>query len=229
MTISPGDTYDGIDVINTPPHTTTVTVLGGTTTSLRVLDSAVANIYGGTILSLGAKNQGTLNVFGLDSSLAIGVQDSARINLYGDAHQSVYAIQGSNVSMYPGSAVGSLEIQGEATGTIYGGTVNNVLGVQGLGNLRLYKVEVSNYLIAGDSSTVEIYGSDFTYDPTGGQRGVGLIQGFWLDGTPLSISLSRGPDGTTDTHSHIAFLPEPSTLVLLALGSLLAMRRGNQV
>jgi len=98
-------------------------------------------------------------------------------------------------------------------------------GVHDSGDLRLKGGQIADYLIADGNSTVEIYGSGFTYDPTGGNVGMGLIEGFWLDGSQLSISLATVPGSGDDTYSHITFLPEPAALMLLAIGGTTAFRR----
>jgi len=77
---------------------------------------------------------------------------------------------------------------------------------------------VSDYLTAGDSGIINVYRYDLDKSATGGHYGFGFVSGEWANRTLLNIDLS-GPN----TYSRIILheIPEPGTLILLGLGSLI--------
>jgi hypothetical protein len=85
------------------------------------------------------------------------------------------------------------------------------------GTMNLYGGLVTDSLNAWDSATVNIFGYDLVKTNSGGTYGYGQVYGYWLDDTPFTIELS-----TAETYSHINLIPEPSSLLLLALGSLIS-------
>ena len=74
------------------------------------------------------------------------------------------------------------------------------------------------YLDAGNTSTVVLYTEDYDFDPDGGFLQCGLLTGVWLEsGNAFNIELE-----SKDAFNHIVFVPEPTTLAILAFGSMFA-------
>jgi len=84
----------------------------------------------------------------------------------------------------------------------------------------MYGGLVTDSLNAWDSATVNIFGYDLVKTSSGGAYGYGQVYGYWFDDTPFTINLS-----TAETYSHITLIPEPTSLLLLALGGLLLKRK----
>ncbi len=100
-----------------------------------------------------------------------------------------------------------------------GGTAE-YLGAIDSGTVNIYGGLITESLGAWNDAVVNIYGYDFNYDPMGGSRDGGQLTGFWLDSTAFIIDLYG-----TDTYSHINLIPEPCSLLLLALGCLFLKRK----
>ena len=84
--------------------------------------------------------------------------------------------------------------------------------------------------MAKGDTAVNIYGYNFDYDPLAGDHEGGQLTGFWQGDVPFSIDMVYDdPMGaqTIDTWSHITLhdIPEPATISLLILGTLLIRRK----
>lgn len=73
------------------------------------------------------------------------------------------------------------------------------------------------YLWAAENSVINLYAYDVTYHPTGGDYDP---QWEWIEGRYLDDDSYFSFDLGQDTFSHITVVPEPTTLLLLALGAL---------
>jgi hypothetical protein len=119
----------------------------------------------------------------------------------GDVYEVVGIFDHATVDMFGGN-VGLIEAWNYSTVNLYGGII-------------------SDYLLA--TSTVNIYGYGFDYDPIAGNDRGGQLTGFWVDDTPFSIDLYylKAPGAPfIDTWSHITLIPEPTTILLLGLGAI---------
>ena len=76
-------------------------------------------------------------------------------------------------------------------------------------------------LEATHDSSVNIFAYDVAYDPSGGGYGNGWLEGrYWSDDSSFGFSLF-----SQDTYSHVNVVPEPSMIVLIAIGGLIIRRR----
>ncbi len=104
--------------------------------------------------------------------------------------------------------------------TINGGEFYEI-GVHNDSIINLHGGQIFGGLTAYNSAAwFHIFGYGFNNDPFGGSP----LTGFWADDTAFSINLV---DSTISTYDQIVFhiIPEPATLILLALGAITIRRR----
>ncbi len=122
-----------------------------------------------------------------------------------------------------GGQIGKLEFRGYSTGNIYGGEMdwlwtddNTVVNIYG-GSL--------NILASRPDSRVYLYAYDVTYHPDGGLYNQPWLEGKYIsDNNPFSFSFYGDRD-----YPQLTIVPEPATLLLLALGGLLLRARNNKI
>jgi len=192
--ILPGEEWENIYIYN---DDTIVDMLGGNVDGIATYDASTLNFFDGYVSTLTALQFSRANLSG-GEIYALDVWDSASTYISGSA--SIFAPRVSDF--------GNLNMSG--------GTVDH-LGAIESGTINLYGGSISDYLVALDSGIVNVYGRDLVKTSSGGAYGYGQVYGLWLDDTPFSINLN-GPG----TYSHITLIPEPTSLLLLALGGLLS-------
>jgi hypothetical protein len=220
--ITDGDSYLVVDVVDTPPAHTTLTVEGGEVTfALRAWDASRVEIYGGTLASVNAYHQSSIIVHGGNVDIA-GVAEQSSLTIEGGRVGRVGAYSGwssGQVHLYDGIIEESVLLGHQAVMNMYGGEVGTYIQAAEQSQLNLWGGTISGYLYARDESQVNIGGYGFEYDPQGGGLGYGLLTGRWLDGTPFNIRLEG------DTYSRVRFVPEPASLVLMLSFVVLATSR----
>ena len=124
----------------------------------------------------------------------------------------------ATVSIEEGFSSDLLKPFDSAIATIQGGEINSI-STWGSSITTIYQASI-NFLDSEESSIVVMYVEDYNWDPTGGQWGDGLLTGSWLQNSqPFSIQVID-----VTTINHINFIPEPTTLALLAFGGLFVSR-----
>ena len=123
----------------------------------------------------------------------------------------------SSVFVYEPSEIDLLRPSDFSTANVYSGTIG-ILFALGSTETHIYGGSL-DWLDPVDLSTVNLYVKSYVLDPTGGDFGDGLLTGFWLDGGSFSIDLV-----TDEAISHINFVPEPSCITLMLIGSLILSR-----
>ncbi|MHC4499398.1 MAG: PEP-CTERM sorting domain-containing protein [Planctomycetota bacterium] len=192
-----GEEWDSVSIYN---DDTVVDMLGGTVDSIGTYDASTLKVFAGYVSTLDALEYSTVNI-------------SAGF---------VYGLVVSNQAVASFSDAADLFApRARHFGTINmtGGTVDH-LGAIDSGTINLYGGIIADYLVALDSAAVNIYGHDLLKTASGGAYGYGQASGFWLNDTTFTIDLNDA-----ETYDHINLIPEPSSLALLALGSLLLRRR----
>lgn len=125
------------------------------------------------------------------------------------------------VKMFEATSVNSFSMYGNSEFTRYDGSV---------AFLYLYDNTAASFLGGSDpmelyidpasTAVVKLY-ADFDKFEQWSPYGEGYLYGNWLsNGDPFSIKLVGN-----GAYSHIQFIPEPATLVLIGLGGLAAFRR----
>jgi len=198
--IQDGDEYRYVDIYDTPPGRTTVSMFGGSVIRSIAYDSSVLNFTGGAISILYAHDFSTINASGgyIHSPTA---WDYSTINISG-------TFNAVEVGAAPAGIV-----------NVMGGTMKAIAGDGGV--INLYGGTVTDSIHGmGGGGWVNVFGYDLEKRSTGGKYGYGYVSGFWNDETAFKIDLyGQG------TYNHINLIPEPGSLILFALGALLIKRK----
>ena len=217
--INEGDVYDRVNVYDSTAGNTRLEMLGGLAGELAVHDSSTVKMGGGDINSL----------FMLDTSLA---------SISGGRVGSIFAHDSSSVDVSAGH-IGSLDateyavisFKGDATAEYLRGRSFSLVNIDGgrierLGAWNSAIINIHGGLIVegigtrGFDGTINVFGYDLGKTSIGGRYGYGEVYGFFADDTAFTISLGLG------IHHHVKLVPEPGSLLLVALGAPLLRRRG---
>ena len=197
--ILPGEEWGNVYIYN---DDTIADMLGGLVDGIGTYDASMVNVIDGSVNTLEGHEFSTANISG---GYVYGAHalDHSVVNFSGDA---------SSVTIGAGD-FGTLNMTG--------GIADNV-GASYSGTLNLYGGIIEDSLGASREAVINVYGYGFVYDPTAGSFDAGQLTGFWLDDTPFTIDLYG-----VETYSHINLVPEPATVLLVSLGSLMLRRYRN--
>jgi len=217
-TISDGDFYDMVVVEN---DGTIVDMTGGMVNGLKIYDSSQFNMYEGW---LGEGD--TVMITAYDTSAVNIFRGFVGIELSSDVIQ-LYGASTLNVDM-DGGWIGSLNFAYDASVVnIYKGDLNH-LGGYDSSTINIYGGDIGGGwgFQADISSTVNIFGHDFVYNPQAWwsdefNSWISELTGVGPDGTPIRIEGIDNPH----TSANINLIPEPSTLLLLGLGAMVLRKR----
>ena len=200
--IQHGDEYSNVGVYDTVGDHTIVDMTGGTVDSLCAHHESIVNVSGGDIATLRSRDSSSVNVFGC-SIYELYADDRGTVHIWDNAHVDI------------------LRTRSDSMTTVAGGTLG-LISASRFGSVNLIGGLIYDYLAAGDSGIINIYGYHLTKIDTGGHYGSGFVSGEWLDKTAFNIDLS-GPG----TYSRIIFheIPEPATVLLIVIGSVCLGKR----
>jgi len=190
--ILPDERWSNVRIYN---DDTVVDMLGGHVDKMATYDYSILNVIDGDISTLNAFEFSTANVSG---------GEVAGLDACGN----------STVNLYDAATLFAPRVWNSATLNMTGGTVHHIGSINS-GTINLYGGIVSDRLVAINYSVVNVFGYDLVKTPSGGSYGYGQVYGFWLDGTAFTIDLNGA-----ETYSHINLIPEPCSLILVALGGL---------
>lgn len=173
--------------------------------NIEIHDNSLINIDGGSI-----QNYLTCN----DMSQAIIKSGSAGTHLYAKNYSSVN-LSGGSVGIYHADQSSSLNMKGGTIGKLY---ANDDCRIDVSGGTL-------NELAASTNAEVTFYGYDF--QTTGGLilsngtiSGTGILRGTWWGGGNFTVNISQN-----FTTASIRAIPEPASLLFLALGGALIRKR----
>ncbi len=219
--INEGDVYDRVNVYDSTAGNTTLEMLGGLAGELLVHDSSTVKMGGGDISSL----------FTLDTSLAS--ISGGRIGSILAHHSSSVDISGGHTDSLDATEYAVIGFRGEASAEYLRGRSFSLVNIDGgrierLGAWNSAIINIHGGLIVegigtrGFDGTINVFGYDLGKTSIGGQYGYGEVYGYFPDGTAFRISLGQG------IHPHVNLVPEPASLLLVALGAPLLRRRGRR-
>lgn len=178
----------------------TIDMLGGSVWWININNQAAANIYGGTAGEFLAFNSSTFNIYGGRANTLM-LTDTSRADI-------------------SGGYILSLVAKGNSVANVYGGTLG--LGATGNSIINIYGGLI-NAISASGNSIINLYAykDSVQITTTGGSYNTGQVSGKYLDGSEFCINLGQ----TAESYLHIVIVPEPMTLLLLTLGSLVLRRK----
>jgi hypothetical protein len=185
--------------------------------------SRVFIVSGGSIMdSINAYGHSTINISGGYVDYCLRGYDSSTINMSGGYVNTPAPNDSSTMNMSGGSAYW-FSAEGSSTTNISGGSIDEFYAV-GSPAVNISGGSIES-LHARDTSTNNIFGQNFHYGSgltLDGNRvlGTGILSGEWLDGTQWTMNISENYSTAT-----ILAIPEPATIALLVIGSLLFRRK----
>ncbi len=181
-------------------------------------DDTIVDMLGGLVDGIAAYNASTLNVIG-GSINTLEAHEFSTANVSDGDVYSLWALDSGTVNLSDTGSVVSLSARGDfGTANMYGGTVGGISAYDS-GIVNLHGGTVLDCLSAPDG-TINIFGYDLFKSASDGMYGFGFVTGYWNDATPFDIDLL-----SPETYSNINLIPEPATLLLLGLGSLILRKR----
>ena len=196
-TVQAGETWTNINIYDTPPAHTTVTMNGGSVTdSMGVFDAATFNMNSGHVGGLNAYELSMVNISG-GSVSGLSLYNNATATLSQSGSISTANALNSGIFNMNGGTIGFLGANESSILNLRGGTITDSLG-------------------ANSSAKINVFGYDLAKTNSGGTYGAGQVTGFWQNGSPFTINLTF-----VEAYSHINLIPEPTTLLLFGAGAFL--------
>jgi hypothetical protein len=206
-----------------------------------VNDEAILRVMGGRVVTAYAYDNSSVNVSGGEISLNLNAYDTSTINItdgvvYGfhSYNSSTATISGGLVWTQSAHGTSTINITDGRNDGLYafdnsvinisGGIMNNYIYASGSSTINISGGSIGGVLHSIETSNITFYGQHFVLG--GGLSlygneliGTGTLSGQWFDGTSWTTQIT-----TNDTTATI-LIPEPASLLLLALGGLLIRKR----
>ena len=181
-------------------------------------DDTIVDMLGGDVDGIGTYDASTVNVTGGHVNTLDALEFSTA-NISGGFVYGLNAKNNSIVNFSDGASGVSIGAGDFGTLNMYGG-ITEFLRAGDYGIINLYGGHVTDSLNSWGSATVNIFGYDLFKTSSGGRYGYGQVYGFFADGSSFNIDFN-----TSETYPHINLIPEPCSLLLLALGCLFLKRK----
>lgn len=193
-TIQNGDVYNQVYVEN---DGTVVDMTGGQIGNLQTSYISTFNLHGGQIAKVNPTDTGP--------NIDIGPSGTINI-LNGLVDIGDFVLGEESYTLIQGGQIAAMRMKA------YYDCIVDIKG----GVLQLDSFDMVGF---NELPTVNIYGSGFNYDPTGGTY-EGILTGYLMDGNPFSID-----DISESEYLRFNLIPEPTTLLLFGLGGLFLRKR----
>ena len=180
-------------------------------------DATIVDMLGGDVESIGTYDESTVNVTGGQVNTLDALEFSTA-NISGGFVYGIHSYNNSIVNFSYDAIAVNLATGDFGTINMYGGSANGI-SAYGSGTVNLYGGIVSDCISAPDG-TINVFGYDLFKTEIGGNYGYGFLNGYWDNGASFYIDLL-----SPETHSNINLIPEPASLLLLALGCLFLKRK----
>lgn len=186
-------------------------------------EPTTVNVLGGGSISIWASEDSRINFYGGEHQSLLRVEDNTMLTIWDGVIQSrSYARDYSQVTIAGGLFRDYFWFRESATGEISGGQFGEI-SAQDDSIVVISGGHIGGRLLAYQRSTITIRGTGFNY-PYGELPGSGVLVGTLENGDPIDV-----PFWGDSYYPAVIILeiPEPMTLLLLGLGSILVQRRRN--
>ena len=204
--------------------------------SVVYLDSNIANDPGTHLDVTGNGEIGTLLMYNNSTATINGVvvgtiyaRDYSIVNIIGSVYESNVCAYGNSRVNISGGNVGVIYANNSSTVYMSGGTTQSSISVRQ--DAILYLVGINFSIKDSEGNIISLsYGdklSDYTgcYDDGTGLHYYGTVWGDFADGGWMSSKFRIYNTGDYDGIADIIIIPEPATLALFGLGTLLLRRK----
>jgi len=162
---------------------------------INIFDNAIVTMTGGEVDSIVTHDASNLIVHEGYIRKADGWGSSA-IEVYGGIFNSIEASWNSVVNFSGSAETSCVVVEGSGSFNMEDGIVT-FIGLWGSGMTNIRGGVISDYILASDDSTANIYGYDLSLSTTGGVYGYGEVSGFWEDNTYFNIDLKSSDVSVT--------------------------------
>lgn len=154
----------------------------------------------------------------------VSVFDDATVGMTGGVVEHLHADDSSTFILFDGD-IGWLVASDSSKMYVYGGSIEHSLIVDRRSTVSLFGGTIGQNLTIPNFGKVNIYGYGFEWKPSESSGRNGSLSGYWLGGTPFTISLRDLPEPFPG--SQIALIPEPATFLLVLLGGLILRKQNH--
>lgn len=165
--------------------------------------------------------EGHHEIYPGDNYGELEIYNDVTLDIFGGEIYQLYTFDTTLTNWYDGQ-ITYLISREQSIINICGGEALNGIGADGNGIFNLYSSLSIPGISLHENSLLNLYAYDVIYHTTGGMWNDGWIEGYYLIDNTYFVSDIAG-----DSFSHINIVPEPTTILLLGLGSLLVIRKRN--
>jgi hypothetical protein len=153
--------------------------------------------------------------------------NSATLSMTGGQMQSLNTFGSSSTDISGGVISSGIDVYESSNLTVSGGQVGGYLEAYDNGTVTLSGGSISGWVYAEDGAVINVYGYDFNYDPTGGNKNGGELRGIWAGGEAFTLDFLDNLSVGSTYYGHVSLheIPEPATLLLVGLGGLILRNR----